>query len=80
MFLQPQARGNLMRHPKKKPHMSKNSGVKQVIEDPDVVPPNTHTSSRGASLFISEDTDAVIKMTIKIPKPCHEKCFTDSSC
>ena len=47
----------------------KNNGVKQLIEDLDFVPSNAHTSSQRASLFIFDDTDGVIKMTIKCRSP-----------
>ena len=60
--LEPHAPGNLMRHPEKKPQTSKSN---TVISDPHVVPPNAHTSSQRVSLFIFEDNDAVIKMTVK---------------
>ena len=63
--LEPQAQGNLMRHPMEKQHMSKNSGVKRLIEDLDHVPPHGNTFSQRASLFIFEDSDAVINMTMK---------------
>ena len=63
--LEPRALGNLMRHPTKKLHMSKNSGVKQLIGDLDLFFPNAHTSSQRASLFIFEDNAALIKMTFK---------------
>ena len=63
--LEPQAQGDMMRRIKKKPHMSKSNIVKPLIEGLDFVPPNARTSSQRASLFIFEDNDAVIKMTIK---------------
>ena len=58
-----------MRHPKKKQQMSKNNGVKQLIEDLDFDHPNAHTSTQRASLFSFEDDDAVIKMTTKFWSP-----------
>ena len=64
-----QTQGNLMRNPKQKQHTSRNNGVKQLIDDPDSVLPNVHSSSQRASLFIIEDSDAVIKMTIKGQSP-----------
>ena len=54
--LEPQAQCNLTRHPKKKLQMSKNNGVNQLMEDL-------------ASLFIFEDNNAVLKMTIKGRSP-----------
>ena len=57
---EPQAQGNLLGHPQKKHRISKKNGVTQLIEDLDFVYPIAHTSSQRASLFISEDSDAVI--------------------
>ena len=48
--LEPQTQGNLLRHPNKKKHMSKNTCVKQLIGDRDYVPSNTHTHPANVGL------------------------------
>ena len=65
----PQPQDNLTRLPRKKQRMSKNTGVKRLIEELVFVSSNAHTSSQRASLFIVEDNDAVIKMTKNVRSP-----------
>ena len=65
----PQPQDNLTRLPRKKQRMSKNTGVKRLIEELVFVSSNAHTSSQRASLFIVEDNDTVIKMTKNVRSP-----------
>ena len=63
--LEPPAQGNLTRHPSKKQQMSKNNGVKQLAEPPDLFP-RMHTHPADVRLCsCSIINDAVNKVTIR---------------
>ena len=65
-------------HNKSKRKKSLNA-KKNLTDSIDFVPPNAHLSSQRASLFVSEDNDAVIKMIIKGRSPTMGHVSTDSS-